>query len=146
MAKKKNDRRQLPVKYSSQSIPTSSSTEFHSDATLGPESSSDSPTNIGWASSESTSAPAIGEEEKPRESYAQSTPALIDKYVFSRDFLPFALVAIGMGWVFIQDNGAGNLKTFGDLLWTMEKCAAILVLFLIMLFLQWLYKKNREQI
>lgn len=145
MAKKKGDRRPLVTKSTPRAVLTSSSSEIHSNATLGPEGSFDSPTNTSWMSSESTNAPTVGEEEGARETFAQSTPALIDKYVFSRDFLPFTLVVIGMGWIFLQDNGAGNLKTFDDLLWTMEKCGAIFLIFLIMLFLQWLYK-NRDQI
>ncbi|MBU6435705.1 MAG: hypothetical protein KGS09_20920 [Nitrospirae bacterium] len=144
MAKKKTDRRRAGFKLSPRDFPTSSSSEIHPNATVGPDTSVGSPTTVNWTSQDSTNAPEIGEEETPSASYAQSTSALIDKYLLSRDFIPFALLVVGIGWIFLQDNGNGNLQNLPQLLWTIEKSGALFLLFIILLGAQWVYKKLRE--
>src|SRR2546422_6314321 len=141
MAKKKHDRRRSEERLGTLEIPTSSGPYIHPNATVGPEASLGTPTDVTWMSRDSTSAPEAGEEEEVKKSYAESTPALIDKYVLSRDFVPFTLVVVGIGWIFIQDNAAGNLKNWNELLWTLQKSGTLLFLFAIVLACQWAYKK-----
>ena len=141
MAKKKHDRHRLGIRSHPREIVTSSEPDIHPNATVGPEASLGRATGSAWIHRDTTSAPEIGEEERSGTGYAQSASALIDKYVLSRDFVPFALVAVGIGWIFLQDNGSGLLKTWQDLLWTLQKCGVLLAIFIVILFLQWGYKK-----
>lgn len=141
MGKKKRDRYRVPLKSDYREVPSSSGSEVHPEATTGPGELRGPSTGLNWAR-DSTNAPEIGEEALAGEAYAQSTSALIDKYILSKEFVPFTLLVVGIGVIFIQDNQAGSLKTLDDLLWTIVKCGALFVLFLMMLFFQWIYKKT----
>jgi hypothetical protein len=140
MAKKKGLSRRLPPKSVAQEAEASNVPSLHVNATLDPRASLEFPTSATWLSDDSTNAPQI-EEETSRQVYAQTAPALIDKYVLSRDFIPFTLAVLGIGWIFISDNNAGKLATWRDLLWTLEKSASLLLLFCLILLLHWAYKR-----
>jgi len=113
----------------------------HPNATLTPDASLESPTSGQWLSGDSTSAPKIGEESDEEEQYAQSYPALIEKYILSRHFIAFLLALVLIGYVFIQDNAAGNLKNWDGIWWTIQKSGILLALLLSVLLCQFLYKK-----
>ena len=133
MAKKKGQGRRLPPKPQEQDFQVSNVPAVHEDATIDPNASLEYPTSGTWLAADSTNAPRLGEDEPRPPAYAQSPSALIDKYVLSRDFIPFTLVVIGIGWIFISDNEAGKLANWVGLLWTFGKSASLLFLFLLVL-------------
>jgi len=120
---------------------TGTSLLLHPNATLTPEASLESPTSAQWLPGDSTSAPKIAEESDEEEQYAQSYPALIEKYILSRHFIPFLLAIVLIGYVFIQDNAAGNLRNWSGIWWTIQKSGILLALLLVVLLCQFLYKK-----
>ena len=119
---------------------TTSSPAFHPNATT-PYVSLESAASGQWLSRDSTNAPEIGEASEEQEQYAQSYPALIEKYVFSKHFIPFLLALMVIGFIFIQDNAAGKLTSWNELWWTIQKSGILLGIFLCILFCQFLYKK-----
>ncbi len=141
MGKKKKRRPRIPVQPKSMAASTESQT--YPDATVGPES--DSPGTGSWYMRDSTSAPDLGQPEKPEEQYAQSEAALIDKYLFGKKLLPFAAVAILVIWIAVQDNGSGKLNNVYDLLWMGVKIIVILLfMFGVGSICQRLFKKTFE--
>jgi hypothetical protein len=142
--RKKRKPQQIPLKMISPIVEeTSSSPPLHPNATLTPDASLDIPTGQ-WLSKDSTNAPEIGEKSEEHEEhgdYAGSHAALIDKYILSRHSIPFILAFIVIGYVFIQDNGAGKLTTWTGILWTIEKSGILLGLLLFILICQSIYKK-----
>lgn len=75
-----------------------------------------------------TGAPIIGESDDGKnEEYAQSTAALIDKRVFSGKGIPFIVILIIMGFIFVQDNK--SLKNWNDIWWSIQKCSFFLLLY-----------------
>lgn len=75
---------------------------------------------------DSTTAPKIGEQEDERGKYAESYAALLDKYALSKLPLSKILIFIILGWVIIQDNGAGKLSDWQGMLWTLKKLGVFL--------------------
>ena len=72
--------------------------------------------------------------DKEQRQYVGSFAALIDKYIqylVSGERIPLGIVLIVMGLIFVQDNGAGRLKSLGDLLWTTMKCSFPVAVYLI---------------
>lgn len=120
---------------------TSSSLVVHPNATLTPDASLETQTTGQWLSRDSTSAPKIGEESEEQGRYAQSQAALLDKYVLSRHTAPFILAIMAIGGIFIQDNGAGKLANWEGIWWAVQKSGSLVVIILLLLFLQYLYKK-----
>lgn len=120
---------------------TSSDAGADQDYTLSPSSSLRDGRTI--RDIEATEAPEIGERETGQEEYAGSTAALLDKYIFSGRGIPFVVILVIIGWIFIQDNKAGKLEDWGSVLWTIEKCSFFLVLYLVFLIYQWAIKKKR---
>jgi len=118
MAKRSRKRRSAP----SVEI-ASSDTEFHPDATLGPEASADR-TLMLWRDRESTSAPAV-EDEEARPSLAAGYPALVEKLL--REKIPLRSRTVGavlilgwfgfVSWLFVQDNSGGTLGSWSGLGW-----------------------------
>ncbi len=141
MAKRKKQKSYIKPKIQSQIEQASSEGAIHPNATLGPDSSLNQPSTVYWIEGDSTNAPEIGKESESKESYAQSQWALVDKHVFGKKILPFTLVVILIGWILIQDNGAGKLTNWSGMFWTVQKCGVIIGLFLIILFIQWIYQK-----
>ena len=113
--------------------PTDSEPQVHPDATLSPSASIENATSIDLLQKDSTSAPVIGEEEA-KEDYVGSWPGLADKYLLSKKSVPFSIIliicALVSGFLFIQDNGAGLLKDFNAVTWTIMKS---LIFFLLIL-------------
>ena len=141
MAKKKK-KKTIPRKVITVPIEEiSSSPSYNPDATVSLDESLESSTSGQWLSEDPTSSPKIGEETEELTPYAESHAALIDKYVLSRHSIPFVLALCIIGYMFIQDNGAGKLTNWNELFWTIQKSGILLSLFLLILFLQILYKK-----
>lgn len=121
----------------------SSEIEVNSNATLGPDASLENSTTGSWIPGDSTNAPEIGEEES-REQYAKSHSELFDKYImsqFGRKSIPFLIVIAVIGYIFIQDNGAGRLSDWNDISWFILKSGVVLGVVLVILGIQWIYKK-----
>ena len=65
--------------------------------------------------------------------YVESFAALIDKYVqylVSGNGIPFCIILVVIGFIFIQDNRAGRLRNWEDLFWTIQKCSFPVALYL----------------
>lgn len=86
---------------------------------------------------EQTTAPEIGVEEES-EQYAQSTAELIDKRVFSGKSIPFIVILIIMGIIFVQDNNAKILNNWKDILWSIQKCLFFVFLYVLFLLSKWI--------
>lgn len=120
---------------------TKSLPEINPDATLTPEVSFNSGTSGAWKREDITNVPSIGERDEDADGHYASTPSeFIDKYIgkfipgdklFS--FLMAFLFLIIAGWIFIQDNGAGLLKDWSSIGWTIQKILITLI-FLFILF------------
>ena len=110
------------------------------NVTLGPDSSLEIPSSGAMYNQDSTTAPDIG-SPSGEEKYVASQWGLVDKYIFGKKYLPFTLVVIAIGWIIIQDNGAGKLENWASMWWTIQKCGVILGLFILILIVQWLYQK-----
>ena len=119
----------------------SSSPSFNPDATVPLDESLETTTSGQWLSEDPTRSPHIGEETDESAPYAESHAALIDKYVLSRHSIHFVIALGIIGFIFIQDNGAGKLTNWNELLWTLQKSGVIFLLVCLILFLQHLYKK-----
>jgi hypothetical protein len=120
---------------------TSSSLIIHPNATLSPYASLETQTTGHLLSRDSTNAPKIGEESEEQIPYAQSQAALLDKYVLSRHSFPFILAIIVIGYIFIQDNGAGKLTNWDGIWWAVQKSGILACIIFALLFFQYLYKK-----
>lgn len=141
MSKKK---KLYPKSHEKVSAVASSESDIHPNATLGPDASLENSTTGYWTIGDSTSAPMIGEEEESREPYARSHSELLDKYVmsrFDRKSIPFLIVMIAICFIFIQDNGAGRLSNWDDIKWFILKSGVILGIGILILGIQWIYKK-----
>lgn len=122
---------------------TSSTTLVHPNATLTPEASLKSSTRATMLSTDSTTAPQIGEESEEPNNYAKSHAALIDKYFLSKQAIPFPflIILIVICFLFIQDNGADKLTNWDGIVWTLKKAGVLIGLFILVSLLQPLYKK-----
>jgi len=120
---------------------TSSSPPLHPNATLTPDASLEPQTTETWLSRDSTNAPRIGEESEEREEYAGSQAALIDKYILSRHSAPFVLAIMVIGYIFIQDNGAGKLTNWEGIWWAVQKSGILAGIIFLLLFCQFLYRR-----
>jgi len=93
---------------------------------------------------DSTKAPEVGEKPE-EESYTQTYPALIDKYISRTGNIPFIFIIGGavavISYVLIQDNAAGKLTTFEEVIWGIGKSAIILGFFLVLLVVAFLFRK-----
>ena len=124
--------------------PTESDPQIHPDATLSPTASLEDATTIALLRRDSTTAPAIGEEEDKE--YAGTMAGLLDKYFLSRKYIPFSIIlvtcAIVSGVLFIQDNNAGLLTDVNALIWTIKKCAfffgLVIVFWICLSIVRWL--------
>jgi hypothetical protein len=100
----------------------------------------------GLSRDDSSSAPRIGEPEDGEIKYASSYPALLDKYAFSKWPVSKILVLSILGWIIIQDNGAGKLADWQGVLWTLQKSGVFLFLFILVslayLVYQRIFKKS----
>ena len=114
--------------------------EIYPNATLGPDTHYEK-TQPGYITKDSTNAPEIGENSEISEPYAQTQAALFDKYVFSPKIIPFAIVMVFIGWIFVQDNGAGKLTNWKDVFWTIQKCGVVIGIYIIITPIQWLINK-----
>lgn len=127
--------------------PASSSLIIHPNATLGPDAS-DEPSTSARYFSDGTSSANLGQEEH-EESYAVSYPELLDKHLFSgKRQLPvsqiaFILLALAIGWIFIQDNSSGTFKQddWSAIWWTIKKCLALAGVFLVLFLAQFVLNK-----
>ena len=105
-------------------------TEEENDRTLLP--SSEIEQQVNKFSDDSTEAPSIGKEQETESEYVKTWAALTDKHILSaKKGLPFSIIIFVMGWIFIQDNKAGNLENWTDMLWTCMKCVVVLVSYFI---------------
>lgn len=140
MAKRKKLKYRRQVTRQSTEI---ASTEFtiSPNSTLDPDAALQQPSSAAWLSPDSTSAPDIRAEPEAPEPLAETTWALLDKYLFAKKVLPFTLLIGFIGWIIIQDNKAGKLINWDGIWWMIQKCGVVLGIFLLLLFLQWLYQK-----
>jgi len=79
---------------------------------------------------------------------AGTWPELIDKYIqllVSDSGIHFAMVLVVVGLILYQDNKAGQLKSWNDLLWTMQKCLVPIALYLIFLLYRFAYRQIKKQ-
>jgi hypothetical protein len=123
--------------------PVETSTQASSEMarTPPPDASPDESSSDLWGTVDRATGDSTDEEAEEPQPYAQTYSALIDKYVFSRRFLPFALAAIVVFCLILQDNGAGKLTNWHGIGWTLAKCGMALAIFVVVLVLQWLYQK-----
>jgi len=145
-ALKKKRRRRGPIQKHITMPPdeaTSSDTIIDEESTLSPDSSIRDGKTI--LDTEATNAPEVGEREteKEQEEYAQSIAALVDKRMFSDKGIPFVVILVIMGWIFIQDNKAEILDNWYSIFWTIQKCSFFLVLYIIFLVYRWAAKRRR---
>lgn len=108
------------------------------DVTSGPEASMERLSTESWIPQDSTNVPEIGEESEAAEPLAESQWALIDKYVLRKKLIPFVLAILVIGWMIIQDNGAGKLTDWKAVWWTLQKCFVVLALYSFIVFIQWI--------
>jgi hypothetical protein len=111
-------------------------TEIEPGTTQGPGTPSADQVELTWKPQDVTSAPRIGGSDEIARGYAESPAALADKHVFE-PLLRWAhpatvaiagallLATAASVWIVVQDNGAGKLNTWDDLLWTIEKAGAV---------------------
>ncbi len=123
----------------------SSSSLINTDATMSPSTSFDQPTSNQWLNSDSTNAPKIGEISKDGEPYAESYAALLDKHILSKQPLLLMIIFGIIGWLFIQDNAAGNLKDWNGIGWTIIKALILLIIFFAIKIGHFTYKKIIEK-
>ena len=90
---------------------------------------------------DSTVAPKFTDEYESGESYATSGAALLDKYLLSRQPLLLIIGFIAIGWIFIQDNGAGKLTDWKGVIWTLQKSGILILLVIVVFVIDWLHKK-----
>lgn len=103
-------------------ISASNISEINPDVTVGPEASLES-TRQDWMGPESTSAPAIGEDEE-RE-YVSDGFGFLDKFLQGRVSLNsrsvFLLVTLGwfgfISWLYTKDNDLGRLDSLDGIKW-----------------------------
>jgi hypothetical protein len=127
--------------------PASSSLSIHPNATLGPETPDEPPTSAAYFR-DATSSANYGEEEREA-NYAESYAALLDKHLFSgKRQLPvsqiaFILLALAIGWIFIQDNSSGVFKQndWSAIWWTIKKCLALALVFFVLFLSQFIFNK-----
>lgn len=110
---------------------TSSLLEGTSAPTLASTSSPETAMSSLILKGDSTSAPRLGERDNEEVEYASSYPALLDKYAFSKWPFSKIVVLVILGWIVIQDNGAGKLTNWQGVLWTLQKLGVFLGLFLL---------------
>jgi hypothetical protein len=121
--------------------------EVSPDATLGPEASFEI-TRFQWMGPESTTAPAIGEEDREPE-YAAGGYELFDKFLQGRlPLLPQALLLIitviwfaFISFLFIKDNELGRLDTIDGMKWFGTKVIVYSIPYVIVAFLIWIASK-----
>lgn len=142
---KKKSRYNFPPKGLISDQEISSSSLIHPDATISPSASFDQPTSIQWLTADSTNAPKIGETSKDTDLYAGSYAALIDKHIFSKQPILLIIIFGIIGWLFIQDNAAGNLKDWNGILWAITKASILLAVFIVMKICHFAYKKVIEK-
>lgn len=119
---------------------TTSSPTIHPNATLTPEASFENSTSQ-WLSKDSTNAPKIGEVSEEEKPYAESHAALIDKYILSKQSLPFAIILVIIGVIFVQDNYNEKLSSWEGIWWAITKSIILILMVFGVLFCQFLYKK-----
>lgn len=127
--------------------PASSEETIHANATLGPEASEE-PSTVARYFPDATTSSDLSEEE-PDESFAGSYAALLDKHLFSgKRQLPvsqiaFILLALAIGWIFIQDNSSGffKLDDWSAIIWTIKKCLVLAAVFFVLFLAQFVLNK-----
>ena len=138
-------------KYTSNNNETDgSSLQIYPEATLTPDASSDK-TRYSLLSEDTTNAPNIGEEDD-ESSYAGTTSALLDKYFFSKKYIPFYILliinALVSAWIYISDNSSHKLNDFDSIKWTLTKCGIFFLLSLVFWILlsisQWIGEKCKR--
>ncbi|MFH1654453.1 MAG: hypothetical protein ABIE74_10445 [Pseudomonadota bacterium] len=141
MAKKrKKQKNVVPIK-SAFREETSSNPAVHPNATLAPGDALHSTADNSWLSTDSTNAPILGEEDQNENTYVESYAGLLDKHILSKGESVLFFIAIAViGYVFIQDNGAGALKDWSGLFWTLKKVGVIFACFVGAQILQKIYK------
>ncbi|MFC1635022.1 hypothetical protein ACFL5Z_09280 [Planctomycetota bacterium] len=124
---------------------TSSHGASDPNATLSPRSVFSYEESKDLLSEDRTEAPDIGQKSEDDESYAQSYPALIDKYISRTGNIPFISIIGGavvvISYVLIQDNSSGNLTTLHEVLWAIAKAGIILGFFLLLLVITFFCRK-----
>lgn len=144
MTKKRKRRSRPGVPHPFRDVASTEATTYP-DITSSPEALDAKPSTEQWIPEDSTSVPEIGEESETAEPLAGSQWALIDKYIIRKKLIHFVIVIIVIGWIIIQDNGAGKLTDWKAIWWTLQKCFVFLGLygfiFLIQGILQKFFKK-----
>ncbi len=90
---------------------------------------------------ETTQVPAIDAESKASEKYEGSQWALLEKYILRKFNMPILVALIVSAWIFVQDNGAGNLRDWKSIYWTLKKCGMVTCFCLLLIFIPWLLRK-----
>ena len=142
---KKKSRYSIPAKMILPYQEIGSSSLINTDATMSPSTSFDQPTNNQWLNDDSTNAPKIGEISKDAEPYAESYAELLDKHILSKQPLLLMIMFGIIGWLFIQDNAAGNLKDWTGIGWAIIKALILLIIFMVMKIGHFTYKKIIEK-
>jgi len=129
MVKRKTGRHRPKGTTEATAVATTTVAGADPDATSGLRVSLEHPLKELLASTDATTAPEIEKEAEPSEAYAGSQWDLVYKILLSSRLvsLVLSLVLMGfIGWILIQDNKAGNLSGWSDLLWSLQKCGIIL--------------------
>ncbi|MBI4378460.1 MAG: hypothetical protein HY578_05120 [Nitrospinae bacterium] len=58
-----------------------------------------------------------------------------------RKSILFVILIVVIAYIFIQDNGAGRLSNWNDISWFILKSGVVLGVVLVILGIQWIYKK-----
>ena len=102
-------------------LPDATSSHFSSLPTIG---------SLKVADEEATATTPIDDDDSSRP-YAHNWPELADKHFFSQPTISFKVATtmclLVAGLIFLQDNNAGQLKSWHDILWTLAKCAVAIV-------------------
>ena len=97
---------------------------------------------MGWkAPSEQTTKAPLEDKEITTGADINSYPALIQRYLLSKDFIPLILFVVVIGWTLIQDNAAGHLSNLAGMGWFFLKFLYILGLYFVILLCQFLFRK-----
>ena len=142
-ALKKFRKRRHPIKHVELPPEKAASSEDIDDVepTMSPHSSSRNRGN--GLAIDATVAPYIGETEE--QEYVATYAGLLEKYLLSGKTIPFILIIAITGWIFIQDNGAGNLTNWHAIFWTIQKCLFFIIPYVVYLgckFISRLWKRR----
>jgi len=140
MSKQRKMRRKIGSAKSDYGEIADSSSSSEEISTTAPNNSFEQTSSLRMLSEDSTNATA-GKRDLKKEDYADSYPELVDKYVLKKGTIPFVLLVGAICLIFIQDNGAGKLSNWNEIIWFLLKSGVIFSLYILLSFLNFAYNK-----